>query len=90
MTKKEELVKQLNKVFLENAKDHVNGHTVNLVNYVADFIIEDRKRIVEPLVKLKKTATDMGMSYYHAMNETLTNAGITNEEKTNEEVLENC
>lgn len=52
-------------------------------NEIANFIIEDRKRVVEPLVKIKFNYREGAIEVQHrivdAIEETLKNAGVENE-----------
>lgn len=86
---KQELIDKFNRIF----NDFAYTYTRNLsegkqVDYlqleyaenVADIIIEDRKRIVEPLVKYNRDFNSKGKTSYieadKAIDQTLRNAGI--------------
>lgn len=75
MTKKEELVKELNNFV--KPYNTIDGEYVEFVdlNGMAEFIIEERKRIVEPLVRIKK-AQAWAFAWKDAGLEVLRNAGI--------------
>ncbi len=70
MTAKERLVEDLALIF--------NRHRIpETLGIIADFIIEDRKRIVEPLVKLKEQYPSTGWPEKHiddAIDQTIKNA----------------
>ncbi len=80
MNEREKLVKELNEKY---SHSDIN----NLIDFrgIVDFILADRKRIVEPLVKLNKDinpshgfATQLGWpkKAKYAIDETIKNAGL--------------
>lgn len=78
MIEREKLIKELN-----NFNDNLDLSEDD-INYVADFIIADRKRIVEPLVIMKNNLIIINKNSYSreetgmikAMNESLKLAGV--------------
>lgn len=73
MTTREELVKELNKLPVISYATYPDEWGLEII---ADFIISDRKRIVEPLVKFKKYRYNRGSNVNSAIDEILKNAGI--------------
>ncbi len=69
MGTKEELVKELKKIRVEHSGLYVTEH-------IADFILADRKRIVEPLVAVRKEWFPVDTDVVNAIKETLKRAGI--------------
>ena len=79
MSEREKLIKELEKLRWQQAQRIFLGQTPGLVEEIADFILEDRKRIVEPLVNLPigyKDEVDRGDKLRFAIDETLTLAGL--------------
>lgn len=71
-SQREELIDEINHKFL-------GGNCANISREIADFIIDDRKRIVEPLVEYKKVFKSMweGIKPFIStvIDKTLKNAG---------------
>ena len=83
---REELVKELKELKGLNPNPHIGLKTIKLSNYeyeaITDFILADRKRICEPLVKLDQAPShypdfiELGFAYSKAVQETLRLAGM--------------
>lgn len=81
MTKaREELIKELKLIIINEYNPDLN---INCPNYekLANFIIADRARIIEPLVKWRKDNPMIGnfRNCIEAIDETLKRAGVENE-----------
>lgn len=87
-TAREELIDELGKLVKKDSNSvitHKLSYTMKRweLELVADFIIEDRKRIVEPIVKYKKDSIRMfgkeiwGTGSDASMDQTLKNAGVS-------------
>lgn len=80
---REELIENMSNL----VKKHSNSGISHKLSYtmkrwelelVADFILEDRKRVVEPLVEvLRPHQLHTKVGYRRAMKQTLKNAGVT-------------
>lgn len=57
MQSREELIKGLEKLRWEQASRIFRGETPGLIEEIADFILEDRKKICEPLIAVKEVIT---------------------------------
>lgn len=68
MTERERLIKEL-----DNKLGYLTPYQLRIT---ADFILEDRKRIVEPLVKLREDGFPGNFSINQAIDETLKNVGV--------------
>lgn len=71
MNAREKLMKELND--LSMVRTHISWQ-----EFVADFIIEDRKRIVEPLLKYNNFGNIFNnkMEIYERIDQTIKNAGV--------------
>lgn len=77
MDAREELIEKAERILLRARED--NFLTINTVMELVDFIIEDRKRVISPLVTWIKTCNELGLSNYdhkRAIEETLKSAGV--------------
>lgn len=76
MNKREELIKELDIKF-PSTSEWPHLRSIRMMD-VADFIIQDRKRVVEPFVKHKKLWCGNWSEYTASqpISETLKNAGI--------------
>lgn len=71
---RDELIEELNKDLFKDTIYIPGGYKPVTAEMLADFIIEDRKRIVEPLVKYNKCYPSYAAM--KAINHTLKNAGV--------------
>jgi hypothetical protein len=79
MTRREKLARQLMSIYWgEDMSDNPTSLTVHALK-LADWVIEDRKRIVEPLVNYRE-GKSMGITCDStwAIDETLKKAGVSN------------
>jgi hypothetical protein len=77
MSEREKLVRELVEQCMDENEWYLN------VLLVADFILADRARIVEPLVEYKKKSkvcSVYGFDMSDAIDKTLSNAGVSNDQ----------
>lgn len=78
-TEREKIIEHFKKALLTSEKGYLYAIDLDIIS---DFILADRKRIVEPLVKIKDPYSDRGWSILFDRNmtksidETLKNAGV--------------